>query len=82
MKHRGLYGQSEGNESRSQAAVMQDIIDDNEVIEGPMVRALRDMIKSHRWEQVKLYCARLLSEGVKQSRIDSMVVRASTRLRF
>lgn len=82
MKHRGLYGQSEGNDNRSSADFMVERMDENERIEGHHVAALRRMFSERDWTNYNNKITSLLKEGFKQNRIDSMVARASAGLKL
>lgn len=74
---RGLYGQSEGNESRSSVETMEDQIADNEIAEGLHVKKLRCMAKARDWAGYTEYYNKLTAEGFSKARLDSMVVRST-----
>jgi hypothetical protein len=80
---RGLYGQSEGNERRSQTAVMSDrIFHENVIAEGEEVAALRRLVASQRWEEVTVLTAKLRRAGHSHDRVSSMLSRAMAGLKF
>lgn len=81
MKRRGLYGQAEGNERRTDAASFAEHIEDNRVIEGEHVAALRRMAKEKNWKQFDAYVAEKL-KGFSHSRIDSIISSAMTGVRL
>lgn len=82
MKNRGLYGQSEGNEHRNATASFEERLDDNELVEGAAVKALRSCVKSHDWTALQVEVQKLKAAGHSQARIDSMIARASSGVRL
>jgi hypothetical protein len=79
---RGLYGQSEGNERRTETATFGDRIIENDIAEGEHVQKLRYHAAKRNWSQVTAITTRLKQEGHNQTRIDSMMSRAMAGLRF
>lgn len=82
MKNRGLYGQAEGNESRSQMAQMEERIADNQLIEGPHIASLRRMVKEKDWRNFTAKIQNLTQLGFSQSRIDSMTRSATAGVKL
>jgi len=79
---RGLYGQSEGNESRSQSAQLEERFLDNDIVEGQHVVVLHRMVKERCWQQVTAYTEKLKKSGHGPARIESMMSRAMHGLKF
>lgn len=80
---RGRYpGQSQGDENRPDSQVMDDIIRDNEVVEGPHVKILHNMAVNKNWDGFQAYVQKLKDEGHKQTRIDSMMTRAMYKVKL
>ena len=82
MRNRGLYGQAEGNETRSAADSMAERIADNELIEGEHVASLRRMIQGKDWKNLDLKVKALYKMGFDGKRVDSMVTRAYSGVRL
>lgn len=84
---RGLYGQNEGNESRSQANVFTDICLDNELVEGEWERPMVAAAKKGQLSEIARLREAMKAQAVKagcsredaQKRADSCMNRA---LRF
>jgi hypothetical protein len=83
MKNRGLYGQLEGNESRSSQAVMSERFEENERVEGEIVATVRRLLKNilrFRDDRAKIafeaYIEKLREDGFSEKRIDSILSRA------
>jgi hypothetical protein len=74
---RGLYAQAEGNESRSDAEIKQEKIDEFNKAEGAHVKRLTELFQIGHYGDYKRYCQMLKDQGYKQHRIDA-IVRAST----
>ncbi len=80
---RGRYqGQLQGDENRPDNQVMDDIIRDNEVVEGPHVKILHNHAVAGNWDGFNAYVQRLKDEGHKQTRIDSMMTRAMYKVKL
>jgi len=74
---RGRYrGQLQGDENRPGGDVMTDIINDNEIVEGPHVKILHRMAVGKDWDGFNTYIQKLKNEGHNQTRIDSMMTRS------
>lgn len=79
---RGLYGQSEGNESRGAVAQFADRLTENEIVEGDHVAALRGLVSKKQWQKVTEYTANLRKAGHGHTRVESMLTRAMVGLKF
>ena len=80
---RGLYGQTQGDETRTAGAKLGERIADNEIAEGTVVATFRAMmIDKARWAQVDPYAQGLKAKGWSQARIDSCIRRATYDLRL
>jgi len=79
---RGIYGQKQGDESRSSFLRFGDRIIENDIVEGAHVTRLRKMASSKNWAAITVYTDRLVKEGNSRNRVDSMVSRAMAGLRF
>jgi hypothetical protein len=87
---RGLYGQAEGNESRQQAAVIGDIIRENEIAEGEWERLMVNAAKKGNLKQMATYRDNMKREAVQwgcdshkaQDRADATLTRAMRQLRL
>ena len=79
---RGLYGQSEGNETRSAFDSLNERIADNEIVEGSHVAHLRRLLKAKNWNALNRLVDELRSSGFKANRIDSMLTRAGAGVRL
>jgi len=77
MAHRGLYGQAEGNERRTEAATYAEALADNEVVEGHIVTELRRLWRAKRFAAFQAVTERLRAEGHSEGRVASMVTRAT-----
>lgn len=82
MKHRGLYGQSEGNETRSADSCFQERLADNQSIEGEHVAALRRMVKEKNWGAFNTKLEDLRRAGFSNSRISAMTTSAMAGVRL
>lgn len=79
---RGLYGQAEGNEKRGSFEQFGDRLDENQLVEGEHVAALRKLVADLKWGAVTRYTERLRSAGHGHSRVESMLSRAMAGLKF
>lgn len=79
---RGLYGQSEGNEKRSNFATFGDRIAENDLVEGQHVAVIRRMVSERKWKDVTAFTDKLRNQGHSKDRVDSMVSRAMAGMRF
>lgn len=73
---RGLYGQAEGNERRSNFEQFGDRLADNQIVEGTHVATMRRMVGEGKLGDVAKYLDRLKGEGHSKLRRDSMLSRA------
>ena len=79
---RGIYGQAEGNETRTDREQLVERIADNQIVEGDIVASLRRLVADHNWKGVEVKMAKLAEAGHSQSRRESMLTRAMAGLRF
>lgn len=79
---RQLYGGREADEFRSSGEAFADRLRDNEIAEGEHVTVLRRMASERAWDQLTCYVEKLREQGHSQARVDSMVARSTTGLRF
>lgn len=79
---RGLYGMSEGNESRSSNLQFGDRLADNQIVEGQHVAVIRRMVSERKWKDVTAFTDKLRNQGHSKDRVDSMVSRAMAGMRF
>ena len=79
---RGLYGQSEGNESRNEVEQFGDRLLDNQLVEGQHVAVLHRMVKERCWRQITEYTDKLKKSGHGPARIESMLSRAMHGIKF
>jgi hypothetical protein len=82
MKHKGLYGQAQGNERRQDLSAFNERLEDNEIVEGQHVAVLRSRFEERNWTAFTAYANELKIKGFSQPRIDSIVARASSGLRL
>ena len=75
---RGRYNQLEGNEYRDQQTALAEHYQDNEAIEGPIVKILKKVLKQCKWPQFDMIIAQLRKDGWSEKRIDA-VTAAATR---
>lgn len=84
---RGLYGCSEGNESRTGTAVMGDILSDNEICEGEVVAKWKSLYKNNALKALGAAYEATLADWINQgvprynaiTRCQSMLNRAMCR---
>lgn len=89
-KNRGLYGQQEGNETRSQQEVFADRLQDNQLCEGDYLRPMisrakqgaMDEIARLREKMIKEYISGGVSREQAQKRADSCMSQAMYYLRL
>jgi len=79
---RGIYGQSEGNESRSRFETFGDRITENQLVEGDLVATIKRMVAERAWNDITKFTNRLRAQGHSQARVDSMISRAMAGMRF
>lgn len=79
---RGLYGQAEGNERRSNYDTFGDRLIENDLVEGREVATLRRMVTERKWPQVTAYTVTLKGNGHSPARVESMLSRAMAGLKF
>jgi len=79
-KHRGLYGQSEGNETNPNS--FSEHCADNDVVEGQDVATMKSMVKGKRWDALTEYVVKLRAQGWSQKRIDAAISRAGCGVRL
>lgn len=79
---RGLYGKPQGDESRRTQQTLNERYQENEIIEGEHVKALKRMMKNRDWDAYKAYIRKLKEQGHSEDRINSMVSRAGVGVRL
>lgn len=80
---RGRYpGQLAGDENRTDNALLDETISDNEIAEGEHVRILNRMARDKNWHAFNQYVQKLKQEGHSQQRINSIMTRAMHKLRL
>jgi hypothetical protein len=79
---RGIYGQSEGNENRTESVRFAERLIDNDIAEGAEVAHLRALVSQQRWAHVTEYTNGLKKAGHSHSRVESMLSRAMAGLKF
>ena len=82
MKHRGLYGAAEGNETRRSADSFADHLADNDIVEGHDVAVLRARFEEKDWKRFSAFVEDMRQRKYNQTRIDSVVARASSGVRL
>lgn len=88
--NRGLYGQTEGNESRSNNAVMEDRLSENFIAEGEWMVAMNNAAKDGDMKEMGRLRDAMKAWGVKggvcpakaQERADSVLRQASIYLKL
>mgnify|MGYP001587097037 CR=1 FL=1 len=89
MAHRGLYGQTEGNEKRGETALIQDVFRENEIAEGEWERPMVAAAKKGDLKELGRLRESMKSQAVcagcnilkAQERADSCLRRAMSHLR-
>lgn len=88
--NRGLYGQSEGNESRSNSAVMEERLSENYLAEGRWMDAMNEAAKDGDMKEMGRLRDAMKTWGIKggvapalaQERADSVLRQASIYLKL
>jgi hypothetical protein len=75
---KGLYGQLQGNEKRTDAARMTDQLADNELVEGHETATLQRMFREQDFKAFGTLYEELRRKGWSKTRLDSIVSRATT----
>jgi hypothetical protein len=71
---KGLYGQLQGNENRSDKLRFEERLADNAVAEGHHVAVMKRMWEEEEMEPLAAYAAELVrANGFSQARVDSMM---------
>jgi hypothetical protein len=79
---KGLYGQLQGNENRTESVRFADRLQDNQIAEGQEVAHLRALVSQRRWDHVEEFTVSLKQAGHSQTRVESMLSRAMAGLKF
>ena len=77
---RGLYGQSEGNETNPTA--FDEHLADNAIVEGPIVKKLQALAKRGQFDQIKTETEKLRKAKWSDGRISAIVAQAMYGVRI